>query len=359
MSSGASAGPTDLPTVAPATVEEMVEVVRAAARDGCVLVPAGTGEHLAAAPLPGATLLSTRNLAGVVSHEPADGTLAALAGTTMSELREAARAGGHFLTPDVPAPERRTLGGALAQGRSGPDRLRFGPARDHVLGMRVLLADGSVARSGGQLVKNVTGFDLHRLYCGSHGTLCVILEAALRLFPEPEHEATVARAASTGELPQAAAAVLDSNARPVSLVAEGDGREWTLSARLFGKRAAVEHELALVRAAWPAAEVLTGAEARRAAERQRDRMPEAGAEPWSRIRCAPSRLAGELARLRDEVEPQTRWFVQPGTAIIDVTAHVARSARPPESALALMRDLKTGLDPSGVFPPLGFHPDLD
>jgi glycolate oxidase FAD binding subunit len=354
-----SSGAVEREVVAPATVEELVEVVRAAAADGRTLVPAGTGAHLPAPPPADAVLLSTRNLSGIVSHEPEDGTIAARAGTPLSELRAAARAGGHFLTPDVPAPERRTLGGVLSQGRSGPDRQRFGPVRDHVLGMRVLLADGSVARSGGQLVKNVTGFDLHRLYCGSHGTLCVILEAALRLFPEPEHEAFVSRSTGGDELLGAAGAVLDSEVRPVSVVAEGDGREWTLTARLFGKRAALDHELALVRAAWPGAEVLEGSEARRAAEAQRDRMPEAGDEPYARVACLRSSLAGQLERLRDRVAAPARWVVQPGVAVVDVTAAPERSARPSDTALALMRDIKQGLDPKGLFPPLGFHPDLD
>jgi glycolate oxidase FAD binding subunit len=347
----------ELPLVAPDSVEELVEAVCAAARDGRTVVPVGTGQH--SFPLPGADLLlSTRNLAGIVSHEPEDGTISARAGTLMSDLREAARAGGHFLTPDVPAPEQRTLGGVLAEGRSGLDRLRFGPARDHVLGMRVLLADGSVVRSGGQLVKNVTGFDLHRLYCGSYGTLCIVLEAALRLFPEPEQEAFVSLPVAAVELLRAADVVLDSDVRPVSLVAEGDGSEWTLTTRLFGKRAAVDHELRLIRAAWPGAEVLTGAEARRAAEEQRDRMPGASRGRGSRITCARSALAAELDRLRGQVEPGARWVVQPGLAAIEVAAIVVRSARPPEPALALMQGIKQGLDPNGVFPPLGFHPDL-
>ena len=151
------------------------------------MVPCGLGSKLGwTRPPPRADLLvSTRRLAGLLRHEPDDGTLSALAGTPMSELRAAALAGGHWLTPDVAAPRRATLGGVIAAGQSGLDRLRFGPARHHVLGARVMLADGTIARSGGQLVKNVTGFDLHRLYAGSHGSLCVILEVALRLFPAP------------------------------------------------------------------------------------------------------------------------------------------------------------------------------
>ena len=71
----------------------------------------------------------------------------------------------------------------ISAGASGVDRLAYGPVRHNLLGTIVCLADGSRTKSGGQLVKNVTGYDLHRLYCGAHGTLCIVLEASLRLYP--------------------------------------------------------------------------------------------------------------------------------------------------------------------------------
>jgi len=128
-------------------------------------------------------ILSTRRLVGIVAYEPGDGTLTARAGTTFAALDEATERGGHVVTPDVAYPARATLGGAVGEGRSGFDRLRYGPTRHHVLGVRALLADGTFAKSGGQLVKNVTGYDLHRLYCGSRGSLCALVEVSLRLFP--------------------------------------------------------------------------------------------------------------------------------------------------------------------------------
>jgi hypothetical protein len=88
-------------------------------------------------------------------------------------------------------------------------------------------------------------------------------------------------------------------------------------------------------------------------------MPEAGDEPYARVACLRSTLADQLERLRDRVTGPARWVVQPGVAVVDVTASPERSARPSDHALALMRDIKQGLDPRGLFPPLGFHPDLD
>ncbi len=382
----------ELPLEAPETVEGLVDVVRRAAAERRVLVPAGRGSPFCgyAAPERADLVVSTRNLRGVVSHEPGDGTLSALAGTPMAELRAVARAGGHFLTPDVAAPERATLGGVLAAGRSGLDRLRFGPLRDHVLGVRVLLADGTVAQSGGQLVKNVTGYDLHRLYCGSHGTLCILLDAALRLFPEPDEErvvtATARDAAAALALAEAALAL---EGRMVSLVAERRDH-WELRARLFGKRAAVEHELELVLDAWPGAAVEHGADARRSAEATRDGLPEAGEDPWLRVTCAPSATRDVLDEIARRAAGQL--VVQPGIAVIDLVpdsdaaglAETTRALRaalapaatvmlgkapaevlaavrpfdPPGPGLALMRDLKRSLDPGGLWATGRFHAGL-
>jgi glycolate oxidase FAD binding subunit len=129
---------------------------------------------------------------GIVEYVPGDGTLTAQAGASMETLRAAVNEGGHRITPAGPAPGG-TLGGLLASGRSCIDRCGFGPARHHVLGMRIQDASGrGPIKSGGRLVKNVTGFDLHRLHVGGRGTLGAILEASLRLVPVPEAEAFVA-----------------------------------------------------------------------------------------------------------------------------------------------------------------------
>jgi glycolate oxidase FAD binding subunit len=374
--------------VKPRGEDALAAALALAGEERVAVVPCGFGSKLGwtARPQPGPLLvLSTRGLAGIVAHEPADGTLAALSGTSMADLRAAALAGGHALTPDVPRAERATLGGVVAAGESGWDRERYGPVRHHVLGARVLLADGTRAKCGGRLVKNVTGFDLQRLYTGSHGTLCVILEVALRLFPAPEHEALVVTGArDTAELLELAARVRASEARPLALVAARESG-WSLWARLGGKPAALAAELALLRAAWPSCAVFEGERARQEHGALREQAFEAGTAGWLRGSVPPAALAAALASLErrlGEAPTSARLWVQPGQGAIDVAPRAEHAAAlvaawradlsllggtlewrnapserrtpqdvfgPPPAGLALMRALHRGLDPAGRF----------
>ena len=363
-------GGPELPLAAPATAEELCGVLRLAAHEGWHVVPCGLGSKLGwSAPAQHADLLlTTRRITGIVNYEPGDGTLTARAGIPMHVLRSAAAAGGHWVTPDVPRPATRTLGGVLAAAESGPDRLLFGPVRHHVLGMRVALADGTVAQSGGQLVKNVTGYDLHRLYCGSHGTLCVILEASLRLFPAPEHELWVERTLDASADPfEHAGGASAARARIVSLTLarvdppQPDAR-WQLAARLFGRSEPVEAERARLLERWPDAVVTSGAEARARADAWRDRAcgPEDGA--WLAITCLPSSAPAVLARVDGALGGSARLLAQPGIGMLEVPLGASaprvaellprlRAELAPLNARVALRDATAaelaGLDPFG------------
>jgi glycolate oxidase FAD binding subunit len=326
-----------LPQASPADECELAEVLGLAASEHYKVVPCGFGSKLGwtAPPERADLLVSTRRIRGVLLHEPADGTLSARAGTPMHELRECAAAGGHWLTPDMAAPQRATLGGVVAAGQSGLDRLRFGPLRHHVLGARVMLGDGTLARSGGQLVKNVTGFDLHRLYTGSHGTLCVVLEAALRLFPLPELEFLgMERAEHASSALARARAALVLPARFVALwIARLDppvpGAGWALFARLGGRREAVTAERAALAAAWPTAAWMEGAAARVELDALRERTFEAGGAPWLRGACRRSHVEAALSALERRLESaslRARILVQPDAAIIDAAFEVDADA---------------------------------
>ncbi len=136
-------------------------------------------------------LLDLGRHAGIVSHEPAELVITARAGTPLAEVESALAARGQHLGFEPPrAAAGATLGGAIATGLSGPGRPYLGAARDCVLGVRLLSVAGDVLRFGGQVMKNVAGFDVSRLMTGAWGTLGPIVEVSLRVLPLPEIERT-------------------------------------------------------------------------------------------------------------------------------------------------------------------------
>jgi glycolate oxidase FAD binding subunit len=173
--------------VRPARREQVAEILRAATRDGLGVVPWGAGVALAheAAPARYDLALDLSGLDRLVEYDPEDFTLTAECGATVASLRAALAARGQELPLEAAHAARATLGGAIAADASGPRRLRFGAPHDRILGARFVLADGTIARAGGKVVKNVAGHALHRLLCGSRGGLAVMVEASLKLAPAP------------------------------------------------------------------------------------------------------------------------------------------------------------------------------
>ncbi len=170
-----------------AGADEVAELLRAAARDGLAVVPWGAGVALANEPAPPRydLALDVSALDRIVEYDPEDFTLTAECGATIARLRAALAARRQELPLEAPHAGRATLGGVLAADASGPRRLRFGAPHDRILGARFALADGTLVRSGGKVVKNVAGYGTHRLLCGSRGGLAVIVEASLKLAPAP------------------------------------------------------------------------------------------------------------------------------------------------------------------------------
>src|SRR5262245_20398935 len=163
---------------APGSVEELAQVLAAAQEAGIAVVPWGGGTRqrmgrpLAASQ--GFLAVRTQRLARVVEYEPADLTISVEAGISMAKLSAVLAAEGQMLPVDVTLPGRSTLGGALATAADGPRRLGYGTLRDLLIGIRVAEATGRISKAGGRVVKNVSGFDLMKLYLGSLGTLAVV-----------------------------------------------------------------------------------------------------------------------------------------------------------------------------------------
>ncbi|QFG25626.1 FAD-binding oxidoreductase [Actinomadura sp. WMMB 499] len=179
---------------APATVGEAAAVMRVAAEHALTVVPRGGETRLDwGTPPRGCDLIvDTRRLDRLVEHAAGDLVATAQAGMPLERLGEELAGNGQRLALDVPIPGS-TIGGTIATGAAGPLRTLYGTPRNLVIGLTIVRADGQVAKSGGKVVKNVAGYDLGRLFCGSYGTLGLIVEATFRLHPVPAAHAYVTR----------------------------------------------------------------------------------------------------------------------------------------------------------------------
>ncbi len=186
MSTGA------LSRVRPGTIEEAGELLRELGASGRPLRVRGGGTKLGwgAAGVPPAVEVQTGGLDRMLEHNAGDFTAVLEAGVPLHLAQEQFAAAGQMLALDPPlaaddGPPEATLGGVMATADSGPLRHRYGGARDLVLGITVVLSDGTVARAGGRVIKNVAGYDLGKLFTGSFGTLGLIATVAVRLHPRP------------------------------------------------------------------------------------------------------------------------------------------------------------------------------
>lgn len=182
----------------PQTAAEAGRILAAADRAGHAVRIRGAGTKLGwgRTTPPADVQLSTERLDAIVEHNRGDLTAVLQAGVPLGTAQQAFAQAGQMIALDPPLGERgaATIGGVVATADSGPLRHRYGAPRDLVIGMTVALADGTLAKTGGQVIKNVAGYDLAKLYSGAFGTLGLILSVSVRLHPRPEAQSTVAGA---------------------------------------------------------------------------------------------------------------------------------------------------------------------
>ena len=181
----------------PGNERQLASVLSLANEAGMAVVPRGGGTKLdwGNRPKRADLILSTARLNRIVEHVWADLTVTAEAGCTLQSLQKTLAQHGQRLAFDGLWPERATIGGVLSTNDSGALRLRFGALRDLIIGVTIALADGTLASSGGKVVKNVAGYDLPKLVTGAFGTLGVITRAVFRLHPQPRAAKTFSFAA--------------------------------------------------------------------------------------------------------------------------------------------------------------------
>jgi len=286
---------------APRSLDEARQFVESTGREGLALGFVGGGTALGlGAPLSRFdALLRTTGLARVIEYTPADMIVTVEAGTTLGALSETLRRQGQWLALDPPAPERATAGGVIAANSFGPRRARFGSVRDLLIGISVIRADGALARGGGKVVKNVAGFDIPKLMCGSLGTLALIATATFRLHPLPEMQRSViVPSCNAGQLRQLLARVRLGQLEPTSVVAFSTGSaRCEVALRFEGFAAGVNQQVARF------------SELQQAAGEKCEQPDDGEAQAWW-ARQDDARLRGEL-RIKVAALPSQIEAIQP------------------------------------------------
>jgi len=234
--------------IEPGSPEEVARVLKTATEAGLCVIPCGGATKIewGNPPRSADLIVSTRRLNRVVEHAWADMTATVEAGCPFQRLQQTLAEHGQRLALDPLWPETATVGGVLATNDSGPLRIRFGSLRDLVIGITLALPDGTLAKSGGKVVKNVAGYDLPKLAIGSLGTLGVITQAIFRLHPVPREVRIVGfRARDQQAMSELLLSILGSTLVPTGLqVRAADSAPPEIDVRFEGTAAGCEQQIA-------------------------------------------------------------------------------------------------------------------
>jgi glycolate oxidase FAD binding subunit len=269
--------------------------------------------------------LTATGLDRILEHDPGDLTCTVEAGVRLSELRAALAGAGQRLSLDPPGDP--TIGALLARNVSGPLRHRFGAPRDLVLGVTIVLGDGTIASAGGKVVKNVAGYDLARLTCGSEGRLALVARASFRLHPLPR--ASRAVVVETDEAATVVRALLGSQLQPSALDVLHPGRVAVL---FEGSERAVAAQIEAVRS-------LVGGVAADVSVFDESRRRQGAAS--GRVHFVPGSLAEALETLPDAV-------IRPSAGFAFTRDPSPSNDRLQTPARALVERIARELDPRGV-----------
>jgi glycolate oxidase FAD binding subunit len=347
--------------------ELLAQAIRAAAAAKRPLAIRGSGSKAFYGHAVSGEALDVTGHRGIISYEPTELVITARAGTPLAEIETVMRDQGQMLGFEPPRfGGGGTLGGCIAAGLSGPRRATAGSVRDFVLGLRLLDGHGTDLRFGGQVMKNVAGFDVSRLVCGSLGTLGVVLEVSLKVLPLPPAELTLVQ-----EHRQADALRLMNEwagqPLPLSATCHVDGR---LYLRLSGAQAAVKAATATL-----GGETLADADAFWRDLRDQRHAFFAGDEPLWRLSLRSTTPALELPGAQlIEWGGALRWLRPDGDAMSmheavrggDGHATLFRGGHPgtavfhplPEALMRLHRRIKQAMDPAGILNPGRMYPEF-
>ncbi len=369
--------------VEPPTLEAFARcVAELYARDTPFAFAGGMTEiELGNAPRALDTLVKTTACNRVIEYAPQDQTITVEGGMTLGDIGDVLAKQGQFLALDAPDPERATIGGAIATNAFGRRRLRYGGVKDTIVGVEIVRPDGTRARGGGKVVKNVAGFDIPKLMVGSLGTLGAIVSATFRVYPIEEQQSAVAyRGVDVAQLMQICGELVSEQLVPASVIAHDSrgGARYDCIVTFEGFARGVEqqmkaaasiafrHGLSAGAFAAPLIESLHGREA--AVRRGAAWRVTLAAAPVALAKFLAGNELDGLQRLvypllgvafiaADELEPATiaRWrsLLADGSVVVnampaDERTGVETWGAPRPAAFAIMRRLKENFDPKGL-----------
>ncbi len=315
----------------PVTEQELAKALAWANENSVAIAARGGGTKLGWGSPPSAldAVISTKRLGRVLEHAWGDMTATVEAGCTVAHLQDELAKHGQRLAIDPLFADRATIGGLIATNDSGALRLRYGSVRDLIIGVSVALSDGTLAKSGGKVVKNVAGYDLPKLMTGALGTLGVITQATFRLHPLPKESQTLSFAcAEAGATNRLILAIMDSTLVPTGVQLRMDSRlTSTVDVRLDGIRAGIEAQRKLLQ---QLASDMRAGEAEDKVWRAREELWQ-GAEPSliCKLSFMPSQLAAAIEGImRLCSSPQLGWrMVAQGIGLATLRIEAPESAQ--------------------------------
>jgi glycolate oxidase FAD binding subunit len=330
-------------TAAPANTQQIAEILRFANVHGLVVAPVGASTKQGwGNPVAAQIRLSTARMNTVREHSWQDMTCTVEAGCTWAAMQSELARHGQMVALDPLWPERATVAGIVAANDGGAIRLKYGGLRDLIIGMTLVLADGTIAKTGGKVVKNVAGYDLHKLMTGSFGTLGVIASVNFRLYPVEEHARTwtaTAPDASHFEVPLRA--LLDAQIVPSCVQLRAKRGECAIDIRI----AAVPHcldELGV------RLESIFGQIALRATEENiwqaRQQLFDADEAVILKLSLVPSQICAVLAEMQLQADAEKMDFASVAQANGLMTLAFSDA---PDAALARIDRLRSRLRSSG------------
>ena len=298
--------------VEPGTERELAEILRLSNEAGLAVIPRGGGTKLGwgNSPTRAGLILSTARLKEVIEHAWADLTVSVEAGCTFHKLQETLTQHGQRLALDPLWPRKATIGGVLSTNDSGALRLRFGALRDLIIGVTIALPDGTLASSGGKVVKNVAGYDLPKLVTGGLGTLGVITRAVFRLHPLPRNTRSFSISTADGvEMQQFVLAVQNSKLAHTSLQSHFSSDASPVSDILFeGTEAGLAAQEVQLRKLSALASFSEASTARWTAREELWAFSDSAGTAMAKISILPANLARTMELVkRAASEHQLRW----------------------------------------------------